>query len=282
MFCYPLQVTPHLSITRAPHALVISQERFSFLEFGEHAVVARGELQYAFSRFIPAADDEDEEGKMLMNRFKRLNLLSDLSEVNVGEIWLLRSDESEVGELRATVEFARDGSTVSVHNSAVAGLVDDVTEGGKVGSEVGVGVGNWDLEAVVVWGKGEVSDEVGSVLGLTVVRAGDGDIGGGSAGGVVEVTVGVLGLWEEDKDLNVGAIEDTIEGGEGVGAGPEDTADGDELGVVTVEGESAGGVDWRVTSIDGGDGTASLVDVLSLPFGGGGNSGEGGGDLHII
>jgi hypothetical protein len=25
-----------------------------------------------------------------------------------------------------------------------------------------------------------------------------------------------------------------------------------------------------------------LVDVLSLPFGGGGNSGEGGGDLHII
>lgn len=282
MFCYPLQVTPHLSITRAPHALVISQERFSFLEFGEHAVVARGELQYAFSRFIPAADDEDEEGKMLMNRFKRLNLLSDLSEVNVGEIWLLRSDESEVGELRATVEFARDGSIISVHSSAVAGLVDDVTEGGKVGSEVGVGVGNWDLEAVVVWGKGEVSDEVGSVLGLTVVRAGDGDIGGGSAGGVVEVTVGVLGLWEEDEDLNVGAIEDTIEGGEGVGAGPEDTADGDELGVVTVEGESACGVDWRVTSIDGGDGTASLVDVLSLPFGGGGNSGEGGGDLHII
>jgi len=281
VFCYPLQVTPHLSITRAPHALVISQERFSFLEFGEHAVVARGELQYAFSRFIPAADDEDEEGKML-NRFKRLNLLSDLSEVNVGEIWLLRSDESEVGELRATVEFAREGSIVSVHSSAVAGLVDDVTEGGKVGSEVGVGVGNWDLEAVVVWGKGEVSDEVGSVLGLTVVRAGDGDIGGGSAGGVVEVTVGVLGLWEEDEDLNVGAIEDTIEGGEGVGAGPEDTADGDELGVVTVEGESACGVDWRVTSIDGGDGTASLVDVLSLPFGGGGNSGEGGGDLHII
>ena len=269
MFCYPLQVTPHLSITRAPHALVISQERFSFLEFGEHAVVARGELQYAFSRFIPAADDEDEEGKML-NRFKRLNLLSDLSEVSVGEIWLLRSDESEVGELRATVEFAREGSIVSVHSSAVAGLVDDVTEGGKVGSEVGVGVGNWDLEAVVVWGKGEVSDEVGSVLGLTVVRAGDGDIGGGSAGGVVEVTVGVLGLWEEDEDLNVGAIEDTIEGGEGVGAGPEDTADGDELGVVTVEGESACGVDWRVTSIDGGDGTASLVDVLSLPFGGGG------------
>lgn len=217
-----------------------------------------------------------------MNRFKRLNLLSDLSEVSVGLIWLLRSNESEVGELRATVESARDGISGSGHIGAIAGLVGDVTEGGKVDSEVGVGVGNWDLEAVVVWGKGEVSDEVGSALGLTVVRAGDGDIGGGSAGGVDEVTVAVHGLWEEDEDLNVGAIEDTIEGGEGVGAGPEDTADGDELGFVTVEGESAGGVDWRVTSINGGDGTASLVDGLSGPFGGGGNSGEGGGDLHII
>lgn len=28
VFCYPLQVTPHLSITRAPHSLVISQKSF--------------------------------------------------------------------------------------------------------------------------------------------------------------------------------------------------------------------------------------------------------------
>merc|ERR1712176_694435 len=80
---------------------------------------------------------------MLMNRFKRLNLLSNLSEVSVGEIWLLRSDESEVGELRASVEFARDGFSVGAHSSAVAGLVVDFAEGGKVDREGSVGVGNW-------------------------------------------------------------------------------------------------------------------------------------------
>ena len=193
-----------------------------------------------------------------------------LSEVGVGVGWSSGGGESEVGDLSNITEGTGEGRSRDGGGITVAGLVDDVTEGGEVSNEGGVSVGNWDLEVVVVWGKGEVSDEVGGGVSSTVVGAGDGDVGLSSAGGVVEVTFGIVALWEEDEDLNVGTLKDTIEGGEGRAGSPEDTTDGDEGWGVTTEGDGAGGVDWGVTGIDGSDGTTGLDVVLSLPFGGGG------------
>lgn len=207
---------------------------------------------------------------------------SDLSEVGVGVRWSALRDESEVGDISDTIEGAGDGASGSGHGGTVAGLVIELTEGREVDDEALVSVGDWDLEAVVVWGEGEVSDEVGAAVGLSVVGANDGDIGGFSAGGVVHtISVQVGHLLEEDENLDIGAIEDTFEGGEGAGTGPEDTTDGDEVSGVAVEVEGAGGVDWGVSGVNGGDGTTGGVDRLAGPFGGGGNGGEGGGDLHI-
>ena len=193
-----------------------------------------------------------------------------LSEEGVGVGWLSVGGESEVGELSDITEGAGEGASGSGHGVTVAGLVDDGSEGREIDGEGVVSVGNWDLEVVVVWGKGEVSDEVGSALGGSLVDAGDGDVGLSSAGGVVEVSISIVGLWEEGEDLNGGTLEDTFERGEGRAGSPEDTTDGDEGSGETTEGDGAGGVDWGVTGIDGGDGTAGLDIVLSLPFGGGG------------
>jgi len=217
-------------------------------------------------------------------------LESNLEEGSVGKVGGVSAVEAEVAELLFSAEGASDAGSRGGHGVTVAGKSVDIAESREIGSEAVGGVGDWDLVAVVVWGKGEVSDEVGGAVGGAVVGAGNGD--GSSelvfikrAGGVVKVTVGIDVLSPEDEDLNLGiSINDSIEGGEFVGGGPEGSGDRDEPGVeVGTEGDGAGGVDWRVSGGSGDERTASVLDRLSWPVGvfGGNKGGKSGGDLHI-
>jgi len=194
--------------------------------------------------------------------------------------------------LTGTLECAGDAVGGAAHSIAVAGEAVDVTEAREIGLEVGAWVGDWDLVVVVVWGEGEVSDEVLGRVGVSIgswhAAHGNGTgelVGIEWAGRVVKIAVGIKGLSPEDEDLDGGiGGSDTIEGGEFVGGSPEGVGDGDEVGVeASTVRDSAGGVDWGVSGISGNEGTASALQALSWPVGvfGGNKGGESGGDLHI-
>lgn len=215
---------------------------------------------------------------------------SNLEEVSVGHIGGFCGVESEVAELCGAAECAGDAGSAGAHGISVAGQRVDFAESREISSEVDGGVGDWDLVAEVVLGKGEVSDEVGGGVSFAIVAADNGDgsgelIGIERACGVVEVTVVIEVLSPVDEDLNLGIFgADSIEGGEFVGTSPEGSGDGDEPGVKTsTVGDGAGGVDWGVTSGSGDEGTASVGGILSWPVGvvGGNKGGKSGGDLHI-
>jgi len=198
--------------------------------------------------------------------------------------------ESEVAELTVTLKCAGDAVGGVGHSIAVAGETVDVTEAREIGLEVDAWVGDWDLVVVVVWGEGEVSDEVLVSVGGSVVLAahghGSGELVGIEwAGRVVKIAVGIKGLSPEDEDLNGGiGGSDIVEGCECTVGQPEGVGDGDEVGVeASTVSDSAGGVDWGVSGISGNEGTASALQALSWPVDvfGGNKGGEGGGDLHI-
>lgn len=67
VFCYPLQVTPHLSITRAPHALVISQESFPSRGSEIVWIELAESIRLLYLGSFLQRKNEDEEGREKMN-----------------------------------------------------------------------------------------------------------------------------------------------------------------------------------------------------------------------